>query len=157
MAARFTIGAFAIILDEQRRGLLCHRRDIDVWNLPGGGIEAGEAPWEAVVREVREETGLRVAVQRLHGVYVKPERNDVVFSFVCTLRGGAPTRSDEANRIAWFAADRLPTNTSPKQRARVLDALSRGNDLVMTTQFGSSSAELFGGPRAAMHRTRSTD
>lgn len=53
----FSIGAFAIILDEQSRVLLCHRRDFDVWNLPGGGVENGELPTEAVIREVREETG----------------------------------------------------------------------------------------------------
>ncbi len=40
----FTIGAFAIILDSQQRVLLCHRRDIDQWNLPGGGVMSGEAP-----------------------------------------------------------------------------------------------------------------
>jgi len=36
----FTIGAFAIIFDDAGRVLLCHRRDIDVWNLPGGGVES---------------------------------------------------------------------------------------------------------------------
>jgi 8-oxo-dGTP pyrophosphatase MutT (NUDIX family) len=54
----FTIGAFAIIFDEGGRVLLCHRRDLDVWNLPGGGVESREMPDEAVVREVKEETGL---------------------------------------------------------------------------------------------------
>lgn len=51
----FKIGAFAIILDEQGRVLLCHRRDIDAWNLPGGGLLSGEAPWQGVVRETKEE------------------------------------------------------------------------------------------------------
>jgi len=51
----FTIGAFAFIFDEQGRILLCHRRDLNVWNLPGGGVESGELPTEAVVREVRED------------------------------------------------------------------------------------------------------
>ncbi len=34
-----SIGAFAIIFDDQRGVLLCHRRDADQWNLPGGGLE----------------------------------------------------------------------------------------------------------------------
>jgi len=51
----FTIGAFAFIFNEQGRILLCHRRDLNVWNLPGGGVESGELPTEAVVREVRED------------------------------------------------------------------------------------------------------
>jgi 8-oxo-dGTP pyrophosphatase MutT (NUDIX family) len=37
----FSIGAFAIIFDEDGRVLLCHRRDMDLWNLPGGGMDAG--------------------------------------------------------------------------------------------------------------------
>lgn len=59
----FKIGVFGIIIDEQNRVLLCHRRDYDLWNLPGGGLEKNEAPWEGVVREVKEETGLRVKVE----------------------------------------------------------------------------------------------
>ena len=40
-------GAFAIIYDDERRVLLCHRRDVDAWNLPGGRVEDNEAPWDA--------------------------------------------------------------------------------------------------------------
>lgn len=50
-------GAFAIIRDDRGGVLVSHRRDADLWNLPGGTVEPGETPWEAVVREVREETG----------------------------------------------------------------------------------------------------
>lgn len=45
----FSLGAFAVIFDPQGRVLLCHRRDMDMWNLPGGGVESGELPDEAVV------------------------------------------------------------------------------------------------------------
>jgi 8-oxo-dGTP pyrophosphatase MutT (NUDIX family) len=38
----FSIGAFALIFDEHNRVLLCHRRDMDLWNLPGGGVEREE-------------------------------------------------------------------------------------------------------------------
>lgn len=67
----FSIGAFAVIFDEHSRVLLCHRRDLDVWNLPGGGVESGELSTEAVIRETKEETGLDVVVERLVGVYGK--------------------------------------------------------------------------------------
>jgi 8-oxo-dGTP diphosphatase len=139
----FTIGAFAIILDDAERVLLCHRRDVDLWNLPGGGVEAGETPWEAVVREVREETGFEVTVERLQGVYAKPETDDVVFSFLCMIRGGAIIMNDEADRIDWFDSDDLPPNTSPKQRERIHDALARADGVVLRAQFGPSSAERF--------------
>lgn len=148
MAGRFTIGAFGIVFDGDRRVLLCHRRDIDLWNLPGGGVEAGEAPWETVVREVRDETGLEITVQRLQGIYTKPQTDDVVFSFVCAIIGGAVMLNDEADRIAWFAAEEIPLNTSPKQRERVHDALERPHHLALRTQYGPSSIELFSRDRA---------
>jgi 8-oxo-dGTP pyrophosphatase MutT (NUDIX family) len=50
----FTIGVFGMITDNEGRVLFCHRRDYDLWNLPGGGVEAGERPWEALVREIKE-------------------------------------------------------------------------------------------------------
>jgi len=74
-----TVGSFAIILDPSQRVLLCHRRDRDLWNLPGGGVEREESPWDAVVREVAEETGLIVAVERLIGIYSLPEEDDLAF------------------------------------------------------------------------------
>jgi hypothetical protein len=63
----FTIGAFAILFDEQGRVLLCHRRDLDAWNLLGGGVASGELPTEAVVREVREEAVERFRIGCIPG------------------------------------------------------------------------------------------
>ncbi len=40
----FNIGVFAIIFDRKKRILFCHRTDCDLWNLPGGALEKGEAP-----------------------------------------------------------------------------------------------------------------
>ena len=68
MAAKFAISAHAIVLDESVRILLVHRRDMDLWDSPGGGMEHGELPDEAAVRETKEETGLDVVVQRLLAV-----------------------------------------------------------------------------------------
>ena len=59
----FSIGAFAIVFDEHRRVLFCHRRDMDLWNLPGGVVERGELPTETAVRETKEETGLDVVIE----------------------------------------------------------------------------------------------
>ncbi|MEW5830444.1 MAG: NUDIX hydrolase, partial [Chloroflexota bacterium] len=122
-ANKFTLGAFAILFDENKRVLLCHRRDLDVWNLPGGGVETGELPTETVQREVREETGLEVEIIRLAGVYAKSSNpTDLVFSFTCRISGGEITPTDEADRIESFSLDALPGNTVPNQVERIFDA-----------------------------------
>lgn len=120
----FTIGAFAIIFNEEKKVLLCHRRDMDAWNLPGGGLEPGELPDEAVVREVSEETGLDVAVDHLAGVYAKPGRNDLVFSFVCKVEGGTLRETAESDACAYFSPNELPPNTLLRHAERIWDVLT---------------------------------
>ena len=142
MKPMFTIGVFAIIHDDDRRVLLCHRRDHDLWNLPGGVLEHGEAPWDGVIREVREETGLEVDVSRLAGVYSKPEANDLVFSFLCRRTGGEIALSDEADRIQFFRADELPANTIPKQVERIADFFRDTGTAVCRVQRGKSAIQL---------------
>ena len=124
MKKTFTIGAFAIILDKQKRVLLCHRRDYDLWNLPGGGLEAGEAPWECVVREVKEEVGLKVKVAYLAGIYSK-NNSDIVFSFICKVISGKIKKTSEADEIKYFSFKDIPKNTSPKQVERIKAVLNQ--------------------------------
>lgn len=139
----FTIGVFGIILDEASRVLLCHRCDYDFWNLPGGALESGEAPWDGVVREVKEETGLDVEVTRLFGVYSKPDVDDVVFTFLCTVTGGAVTLNDEADAIEYFAFPDIPKNTAPKQVARIQDVLHNPHATLFRVQQGPSAKDTF--------------
>lgn len=140
-AANFAIGAFGILFDADGRVLLCHRRDVDLWNLPGGGVRPGEPPWEGVVREVAEETGLEVAAERLSGVYVKPEAGEIVFAFVCRAVGGELTPTDEADRLEYFPPERLPPNMSRKQAERIADAVRDEGPVVLEEQRGPSSRQ----------------
>lgn len=143
MKPTYSIASFAIILDQQDRVLLCHRRDYDLWNLPGGGVHLNEAPWEGVVREVKEEVGLDVIVERLAGVYSKRHQTDLVFSFVCRITGGEQTLTDEADQIEYFSIEKIPKNTSPKQVERIKDVLDNKNQApVMKVQEGPSSIDL---------------
>ena len=119
-----TLGAFAVILDEEARILLCHRTDRDMWNLPGGKVEPHEATWEAVAREVEEETGLRVQVGKLIGVYAVPQKQDIVFNFLCRATGGALRRSPESDQLTWFHSNEIPTNTLPRHVERIKHAYS---------------------------------
>ncbi len=118
----FTIGAFGVIINKNNEVLLCHRRDKDIWDIPGGMVERGESPWEGAVREIKEEVGLDIEIVRLVGVYSKKKKNDVIFSFLCKICGGEISLTDEADEIAYFSIDDLPKNLSPKHVERIMDA-----------------------------------
>jgi len=138
----FKLGAFAIIKDEKKRVLLCHRLDYDLWNLPGGGVEEKESPWQAVIREVKEETELDVEVERISGVYSKPEKNEVVFAFICKVVGGEARTTNEADRIEYFEFERIPKNTAPRQVERIKYALAEYGKTPFRIQRGESSIDL---------------
>lgn len=136
----FAIGAFVVILDGQNRLLLSHRRDIDLWNLPGGGVESGELPTEAAVREVREETGLEVKIERLTGVYGKAGQDALVFTFTAEVIGGNLVETVEADEARYFDPRELPVNIIPKHIQRIHDALEH-QETVFRTQTGPSGCE----------------
>ena len=135
--SKFTIGAFAVILNEKKEILLCHRRDYDLWNLPGGGVEKGESPWQAVIRESKEETGLEVKIKELSGIYYKPSANEIVFNFICGIKGGKATVTDEADDIRFFNYKNLPKNIALKQKERIWDIFKYGKKITLKTQKGA--------------------
>ena len=69
------LGANAIITCNGKL-LLEKRRDCDIWGLVGGGVKKTESPLQAIAREIKEELGLRIPLDRFHklGVYGEPGR-----------------------------------------------------------------------------------
>ena len=63
----FRLAAYAVCI-EDGRVLLSHHAPTATWTLPGGGVEHAEDPFDAVIREVAEETGCDAVVERLLGV-----------------------------------------------------------------------------------------
>ena len=133
-SAQFRIAVYALIFNVEHEILLALRRDIDWWNLPGGGLEIGESVEEGVCREVREETGLVVEVDHLVGVYSKPQKQEVVLTFLCRTLGGTPVSTEESRECRYFSPATIPVNTLPKHRQRVTDALLNQNQAVLRTQ-----------------------
>ena len=93
------VAAYAVIVREDGRMLLPHwsEGDHDGWTLPGGGIDPGEHPEAAAVREVREETGYDVELDGLLGV------DSIVVAAADRLRVEDRDRSLHAIRIVYRA------------------------------------------------------
>jgi ADP-ribose pyrophosphatase YjhB (NUDIX family) len=105
----FQVFAAAVILDEERNILLVKStyQRFHPWGLPGGSLEYGENPEDAVIREVQEETGLRICAEKL--LLVKSWRPDRVgMYYLCRITGGTFYPSDEVSEFAYFSLDNLP-------------------------------------------------
>ena len=97
----------AVIKDRSGRLLLIrrgHEPGKGQWSIPGGRVEAGETDAEALAREIREETGLVVAVGRLIGSVRRPAGDGREFDirdYAATVTGGALVPGDDADDAAW--------------------------------------------------------
>jgi ADP-ribose pyrophosphatase YjhB (NUDIX family) len=128
------LGCSAALFDEQGRILLTRRADNGQWCLPGGGMEAGESAGEACEREVFEETGLRVHVTRLVGVYSYPDQlvvypdgnkaHIVALHFVAEVNGGELGLSEETTGAAYFSIEDVRgMELFARHKERVFDTL----------------------------------
>ncbi|HEX8035977.1 MAG TPA: NUDIX hydrolase [Ktedonobacterales bacterium] len=121
-----TVGVFASIIDIHGR-MLCVKQNTGSrkWTLPGGRMETGESPIEALIREVREETGYHVKIGDLIGVYSTPAKDNVVLSFVAQVVGRSPWRpTGEIAEIGFFGRDELPQPMRQRTRERIADAFA---------------------------------
>ena len=107
---RFRVAIAAIILDKQKRILLCEHtyRKLYPWGLPGGGLEYGESPECGIVREVWEETGLKVDIEKLLYAESSTEFRHVSLIYLCKVVGGSFQPNLEISQTGFFAMDELP-------------------------------------------------
>lgn len=99
----------AIFNSEKTKILAIKRRDVPVWVLPGGALEPDENPEEGIVREVVEETGLDVTINRKVALYTPINKlGTTTHFFECSINAGKPTVGDETADIGFFSIDKLP-------------------------------------------------
>lgn len=107
------VGTDAAIFNERGEILLMERSDGSGWCLPCGFVEPNETPIEGVIREVREETGLEIAVKRLVGVFTrKPSAKHGLWTVVmivhlCEIVGGELTLSHEGSALRYWPIDEV--------------------------------------------------
>ena len=122
------------VQDDAGRLLLIHRTDNNLWALPGGGIDPGETVRQAGIRETEEETGYRVRITGLIGIYTDP-RHVIVYSdgevraqfSICmrgVVTGGTARTSGESSEVVWQPVDRLgELDIHPSMRLRIEHAV----------------------------------
>jgi ADP-ribose pyrophosphatase YjhB (NUDIX family) len=120
----------AIVTDTNGAILMVHKTDNNLWALPGGGMDLGESISQAVVREVKEETGLDVEVTGIVGIYTDPGhvmayddgevRQQCSVCFTTRLLGGTLTTSSETSEARFVSPESLDTlRIHPSMRLRI--------------------------------------
>jgi len=133
---KIRLGCSAAIFDEQGRIFLTRRSDNGQWCLPGGGMESGESVTEACEREVWEETGLRIRVRRLVGVYSHPDQlvvygdgnkaHIVALHFEAEIIHGVPALSNETTDFGYFTLDEVQgMDFLGRHKERIIDTLEK--------------------------------
>jgi 8-oxo-dGTP diphosphatase len=105
----------AAIVIRAEQVLLCHRSPDrawypDMWDLPGGHVEAGESPAQALVRELGEELGIEATVP-LGPEFARLAAADFnCLIWVVTAWGGTPSNMspDEHDEVAWWSLSAIP-------------------------------------------------
>ena len=127
-----TIGAFALLLDDDGR-VLCVKQNYPPheWTLPGGRVEPNESPLAALHREIMEETGCRIAIERHVGTYARIDADDLVLLFAARIVERAAWAPDgEIADLGFFAPAALPNPMNARHRQRIADAVDGRSGVV---------------------------
>jgi 8-oxo-dGTP pyrophosphatase MutT (NUDIX family) len=128
-----TLGARVAVFDEEGRVLLIKASYVKDWQLPGGGVDAGETLREAGLRELREEAAIEpLEALRFHGIFSNERsfRGDHIAVYECRkYRQGTFAPNWEITDARFFAVDDLPANTNPGARLRIVEIHSRATQV----------------------------
>lgn len=117
-----SVSVAGIVVRDDGRVLVIKRDDNGHWEAPGGVLELDESFEAGVHREVLEETGLEVVVERLTGVYKNLTHGIVALVYRCRPTEGEPHPTEEAREIRWMTKEEVQSAMVPAFGVRVLDA-----------------------------------
>ena len=115
----------AVVIVAYEGNILMVKRDIEPmmgrWSFPSGYVDRGEVVEEAAAREVREETGVEVKLDRLLGVYSSRGTPVVLVAFAASAQSGTAEAGDETQAVGWFPPNELPPLPFPHDAAILQD------------------------------------
>ncbi|MEK2488576.1 NUDIX domain-containing protein [Kitasatospora purpeofusca] len=121
--ALHSVSVAGVVIRDDGRVLAIRRADNGTWEPPGGVLELAESVEDGVRREVFEETGIKVSVERLTGVYKNVTRGVVALVFRCRPEGGTEQLSDESTAVDWLTPAQVENRMGEVFAVRILDAL----------------------------------
>lgn len=123
---KFTVSVAAVIFNAEGKVLLLEhllRPQTSGWGIPGGFIEHGEQPADAIRREIREETGIEL--KNLQMIRVRTVQKHVEILFRAESSDKAKVCSPEIISVAWFAVNEMPFGLSEVQKS-IVEKVSQG-------------------------------
>jgi len=122
----------AVIRDQEDRVLLTQRPEGrhmgGLWEFPGGKIDDGEAPADALIRELDEELGVEIVVQRplTFAVHEEPGLRILLLFYSARISRGEPL-GHEGQAVEWVAVTDLPSFPTPPADAELVRLLADGS------------------------------
>jgi len=127
---RHSVSVTGVVVRPDGLILAIKRADDGRWVPPGGVLELDESPQDGVVREIYEETGIKVNPIRLTGVYKNMRLGVVSLAFRCEVIGGEMHTSSESTRVEWISVSDAVTSMPEARAVRVTDALREDGPFV---------------------------
>ncbi|WP_161597754.1 NUDIX domain-containing protein [Fluviispira multicolorata] len=125
-----SFGVRGLVINDKNEILLVKHTYMSGWHFPGGGVDKGESPREAIIREVQEEAGINVRefpnlidcyYHKIMGV------DDFICFYVIKKFDTQPFKSSEIKEAKWFSFNDLPYDVSSATRRR-LSEFFEGNE-----------------------------